>query len=193
MAQRHELSDQLERLQDARNNLSEKLSDPMVAGADRHGLEARIGDIDQRISAVDKQIAAADQQVAQTAGIPGAVVPRPIIHESNEPPMPMVLGGMFIFFCLFPLAIAWSRRLWRRGAAAVAAMPADLMDRISRLDQAVESIAIEVERIGEGQRFMTRVFTESGARIVGPGPAQPVELPAREAAPLRARNPGGPV
>jgi len=33
-------------------------------------------------------------------------------------------------------------------------------DRLARLEQAVESIAIEVERISEGQRFTTRLLAE---------------------------------
>ncbi|MEO6526503.1 MAG: hypothetical protein ABIP93_07755 [Gemmatimonadaceae bacterium] len=33
-------------------------------------------------------------------------------------------------------------------------------DRLMRLEQAVESIAVEVERIGEGQRFLTKLQTE---------------------------------
>jgi hypothetical protein len=33
-------------------------------------------------------------------------------------------------------------------------------DRMLRLEQAVESIAVEVERIGEGQRFLTKLQTE---------------------------------
>jgi hypothetical protein len=33
-------------------------------------------------------------------------------------------------------------------------------DRLARLEQAVESIAIEVERISEGQRFTTKLLTE---------------------------------
>ncbi len=59
-----------------------------------------------------------------------------------------------------------------------------LVDRLTRLDQAVDTIAIEVERISEGQRFLTKVMTENGARALGPGPAQPVEVHAREAAPV---------
>jgi hypothetical protein len=33
-------------------------------------------------------------------------------------------------------------------------------DRLARVEQAVESIAIEVERIGEGQRFVTKLMSE---------------------------------
>lgn len=32
--------------------------------------------------------------------------------------------------------------------------------RLSRVEQAVESIAIEIERIGEGQRFVTKLLSE---------------------------------
>jgi hypothetical protein len=36
-------------------------------------------------------------------------------------------------------------------------------DRMRRLEQAVDSIAIEVERISEGQRFLTRLHSEKQA------------------------------
>jgi hypothetical protein len=41
----------------------------------------------------------------------------------------------------------------------IAPPPAD-DDRMLRLEQAVESIAVEVERIGEGQRFLPKLQTE---------------------------------
>jgi hypothetical protein len=44
------------------------------------------------------------------------------------------------------------------------------------MEHAVEATAVEVERIGEGQRFLTRLFTEGeGARAIGAGAAQPIE------------------
>jgi hypothetical protein len=187
-AQRKELGDQLERLQDQRNNLSEKLQDPMVSGADRKGLETRISDLDARIQAVDKQIAGADAQVAQAAAVPGAVVEEPPVYHDDTPPTGAIVGSLFMLLCVFPITIAFSRRIWRRGGAAIAAIPGELMERISRLDQAVESIAIEVERIGEGQRFMTRVFTDSSARSLAGAPAEPIRQPAKEGAPLHARS-----
>jgi hypothetical protein len=40
------------------------------------------------------------------------------------------------------------------------------------MEQAVEATAVEVERIGEGQRFLTRLFTEGdAARALGTGAA----------------------
>jgi hypothetical protein len=35
-------------------------------------------------------------------------------------------------------------------------------DRLQRLEQAVDAIAVEVERISEGQRFLTKLQTDRG-------------------------------
>jgi hypothetical protein len=44
------------------------------------------------------------------------------------------------------------------------------------MEQALEATAVEVERIGEGQRFLTRLFTEAeAARSISAGAAQPIE------------------
>ena len=37
---------------------------------------------------------------------------------------------------------------------------ADFEDRLERIEQAVDTIAIEMERIGEGQRFVTKLLAE---------------------------------
>ena len=85
---------------------------------------------------------------------------------------------MFIVAVFFPLSVALARRIWKRGAAVVTSFPQELADRLNRLDQSMDSIAIEVERIGEGQRFVTRVLSENG-RALGTGAAQPIDAAAR--------------
>lgn len=174
--QRRELRDQLETLQDSRKELSNQLQDPMVTGADRAGLEKHITELDARISSLDQQIATADAQVASAAAVPGAVVPPPPVIRHGPPDEVYVLGGIFTFVVLMPLSIGYARRLWRRGTAAVSAIPQELMDRLTRLDQAVDSIAVEVERIGEGQRFVTRVLADR--------PPEAIALPNRVVQPV---------
>jgi prefoldin subunit 5 len=173
--QRRELANQLENLEDKRRGLQNQLQDPQVTGVNKTGIETRIAEVDKRIADVDKQLAAADQAVAQQAAVPGAVPP-PERHVREGPPEEVfVLAGMFIVAVFFPLTIAYARRLWKRGSGAVIAFPQELADRLNRLDQAMDSIAIEVERIGEGQRFVTRVMSENG-RSLGAGAAQPVNV-----------------
>ena len=57
-----------------------------------------------------------------------------------------------------PLARAFARRMDRRGSAPQ--IPNDLTAQLNQLTQAVDAIALEVERISEGQRFTTRLLTE---------------------------------
>ena len=42
---------------------------------------------------------------------------------------------------------------------AVDASFADLRDRLQRIEQSIEAVAIEVERVGEAQRFMARLYS----------------------------------
>ncbi|HUF28051.1 MAG TPA: hypothetical protein VMM18_13840 [Gemmatimonadaceae bacterium] len=61
-----------------------------------------------------------------------------------------------------PLVRALARR-WEREAVAPRMIPPELATRLERIEHAVESIAIEVERISEGQRFTTRLLSERNA------------------------------
>ena len=46
-------------------------------------------------------------------------------------------------------------------------------DRIQRLQEAVDAIAVELERVGEGQRFVTKILAERGPEAQGaPRPSQ---------------------
>lgn len=57
-----------------------------------------------------------------------------------------------------PLARAFARRMDRRGEAAAAAP--DTSPRLERIEQAVDAIAVEVERISENQRYASRMMQE---------------------------------
>jgi len=96
----------------------------------------------------------------------------------------LLLPGAYLVWRLAPGRDG--RRLWRRRGAAPPALPPELTDRLTYLEQSVDAVAIEVERIGEGQRFITRSFTENGApREPGEGVAAPTGTTAREVAPVR--------
>jgi hypothetical protein len=56
-----------------------------------------------------------------------------------------------------PIARAHARRMDSRPG-----IPADLSHRLQRMEQSLEAIAVEVERITEGQRFTTKLLAERG-------------------------------
>ena len=87
-----------------------------------------------------------------------------------------MFGTLAMILVFFPLSVALARRIWRRSSAAVAAFPREIGERLLRMEQAIEATSLEVERIGEGQRFLTRLLTEGeGARAIGAGAAQLIE------------------
>lgn len=178
-AQRSELSSQLENLENDRQNLTSQLQASDITDADKKGVEQRLASVDARIAEVDKQLATADAQVARAAAIPGAAVDPPSPPRTGPPEEAFVIMGMLVVFGVFPIAIAYARRIWRRSAKIITTIPQELTDRLMRVEQTVESTSIEIERIGEGQRFMTRVLTE-GAPMHALGHAGKAEaLPVR--------------
>ena len=180
-AQRRVLGSQMENLQQQRNDISSELQSETITGADRKGLEQRITQIDERMANLDKAIVEADAQVAKAAAVPGAAVDPPP-PPRDGPPEEAYVAATFIFIAIFlPLSIAYARRIWRRSTTVVTNIPKELTDRLMRVEQTVESTAIEIERIGEGQRFMTRLFTEG----------QPLHsLPTSAASAVQAGRPG---
>ncbi|HEX3866367.1 MAG TPA: hypothetical protein VHV78_06415 [Gemmatimonadaceae bacterium] len=68
-----------------------------------------------------------------------------------------------------PIARAYSRRIEQQPLAP--AIPPEVSARLERMEQAIDSIAIEVERISEGQRFTTKLLSERTGAGTGTGPS----------------------
>jgi len=182
--QRQVLLDQLERLEDERHGLTNRLQEEATSTVSRQGIEQRITAVDQRIGEVNQQLAGSEREIARVAGIPGAAVkpPSPPQEEDYEEAV-AIIGVTFTMLVLFPLAFAHARRIWRRSAKGVAALPGELMERFARLEQSVDSVAIEVERISEGQRFVTRLMSETRNAPLAAGAAQTPDVRAAQAEP----------
>jgi hypothetical protein len=58
----------------------------------------------------------------------------------------------------FPIARAYAKRM-EHGETGPR-IPSDVSARLERMEQAIDSIAVEVERISEGQRFTTKLLAE---------------------------------
>ena len=72
----------------------------------------------------------------------------------------------------YPLAKAIARRLDRETLQP--RLPSEVTARLERLEQGMDAIAIEIERISEGQRFVTKLLSEKHApssRLPGPSGA----------------------
>ena len=187
---RNALREQANTLASERLRIAERLRQNNAApGPDQEGLEARIKAKDKQLADVEAKLADAEAAVAKTAAVPCVVARSPDFPTIPGTERDMMLGGLFMLLVLFPLSIGFARRLWRRGAAAVANIPRDLSDRLSRLEQSVESVAIEIERIGEGQRFMTNVLVDTvSERALGAGTMEALAIKPRDAAEQQLRK-----
>lgn len=185
-AQESVIRRQLSNLLSERRTVASRLEEASE-GANRTGLERQLNELDTRISDVRKQLATAETNTANAAGVPGAVVVPPPPPQTGPSEGEVVLGLMFMLVVLLPIVIAFSRRIWRRGAAV--GVPKDVTERLSRIEEGVDTMALEVERIGEGQRFVTNLMIEGGPpRALGMGGMEPIELRDRER--VERRTPG---
>jgi hypothetical protein len=73
--------------------------------------------------------------------------------------MEMLLPAIVITLLGLPLVRVFARRLDRRDAVSAPAL-AKIEERLGRLEAGVDSIAVEVERISEGQRFTTKLLAD---------------------------------
>lgn len=175
---RREIANQIEDVEGARQDIASQLRQPGLTAADKAGLDARLKLLDERLIALDKQKTTADEAVAKQAAVPGSIVPDPPRQRNGPPEEVFALGGVFMFVVLFPLTIAYARRIWRRGAPE--GLPKEIYERFTRVEQSLDTIAIEVERVGEGQRFLTRMQSQQADRALGAGAAERVEAGMRE-------------
>ena len=159
-AQREELSDQLQSALRRRSSTAEQL--PTASPVEKPGLEARLKLLDARILQIESEIDRTGQLMAQAPGQLLATSEAPNFQIGGGPPVDVTaISAIVTVFVLAPLAIALARNLWKRGSRAPAPMiDKETAERLRRLEQSIDSIAVEVERISEGQRFVTKLMSE---------------------------------
>ncbi|MEO7367625.1 MAG: hypothetical protein ABIZ36_06695 [Gemmatimonadaceae bacterium] len=161
-SQRNELSNQLTSAADRRHSLSEELK-TAPAGPSRTGLEQRIEVLDKRMVQLESDIATTGQQLsaAPRSAITGA---DDFGNARDIPRNVMQISGMFIVFVLFPIVLTLSRFIWKKSTNSSAPqrqqVSGETDKRLERLEHGVDAIAIEMERVSEGQRFVTRLLSE---------------------------------
>lgn len=140
------------------------------------GLKADLATTRERIQQIRASLA--------TTSIGGASV------AVAEPPLtifglrPSEFQGAAGFLILFPLALACARLIWRRSSRVAATTPLEGSAQLSRLEQAVESIAIEVERISEAQRFSAKLLAGREAEPLADKPRATPRPPRRVVTPI---------
>lgn len=164
-ARRDMLRDQLVRAQNRREELVQQLNRPNP-DAVKVGIQQRLTLIDERIMQLERDQALTERQLTST---PAEVLAstteqrdqRGMMDEDDAAGMAFGTFGLGILLTLILGRIRRRfarRRAGKLGQVAVQGAAASDDPRIERLTQAVDAIALEVERIGEGQRFVTQLL-----------------------------------
>ena len=158
-----DLEMQVGQIAEARSNVSpaerQQFAKPMADATHELAL-TRI-----QLEATQKQIA--ELESARDLARVGATLAPPRLNDNNNMERERMIG-MGSLILLLPLVLAYARRLWHRGGPQ-RSVDLEESPRLQRMELAIESIALEVERIGEAQRFTTKLLAdrqpEAAARI----------------------------
>jgi len=161
--QRSQLADQLDNVSSRRSDIARELAGTGAESA-RQGLQARIDILDQRILQMETDLARTGRELSMVS--PEVLASTGQWNDrggdSSDFGEGMAAGGFSaLFFMSFVLLFL--RRRWKRRAvpARAGALDSDSSQRLQRLEQGMDAIAIEIERVSEGQRFVTRLLSES--------------------------------
>jgi predicted nucleic acid-binding Zn-ribbon protein len=148
-----------------------------VRDAQQQMREARTGD--QHGAAAQAMLGAQQELQAAQAELQRVQselqsAPQVYTEQPPNPPWPtippqasQIATGFFITCAVmvvgWPISRALGRRLERRSSAP--ALESGMSEQLQRIEQAVEAMAIEVERISESQRFLAKLQTKSASAV----------------------------
>jgi hypothetical protein len=112
------------------------------------------------------ELSEAGDVITSTAqGATATLVPPPIPAPVRRKQLPdglvdmmgVIFGAVTVMSLGTPLVKAWARRFERRYEVQ---QNAQIEQRLAAIEQAIETVAVEVERISEGQRFTTKLLSD---------------------------------
>jgi hypothetical protein len=175
LAQRSELERQLSQLNDRRRELQRLRSN--AGDAEARSLEGRIAAMDGRTVKIEDQLGQVNEQVATAmaanpqagsyrfGAFPGTSIDGQIRRDIENAVQDAVAQGMMIgASSILGIYVLWRgfRRfvLRRKPKAAASPVIPDNTVQIQQLQHSLDTIAIEVERISEAQRFSAKLLKE---------------------------------
>lgn len=179
-ARREELSNQLTSVDGRRKKLMDQLDRTEDATAIR-GLQDRLALLDARQLQLESDLAQTGQLLSSASAGTIATTSLPAFFGGLSSNQVMGLSVLSIIFVLFPLAIGVGRAIFKRSQKPAVApqVLTETAQRLERLESSVDAIAIEIERISEGQRFVTKLLSDGqAAPKLGSGQRTPESLRA---------------
>lgn len=167
----NELAGQRNAVNTQRASLSRELR-MARSGPDAAGLEAHIAQLDSRLLGIESDIGDLGRALsAAPNGLPQTTSSTAPARNYGPLSAGQITGISIvgIMFVVGPMVWAMAMIAMRRAARAPAPqIPKDVADRLENMERGIEAVAIEVERIGEGQRFVTQLMSDRARRAALP-------------------------
>jgi len=139
-------------------------------GAEHDVVERQLSDAEHQLEATKSAMAAVDRELSGHQSAPTefssvAITQSPPIFVSGPAALPegalYMAGGVGGGLLLVTLALlVYMRRLARSTRQALTQVESQIASQHATLASGIDAIALEVERLGEGQRFMSRVLSK---------------------------------
>ena len=164
-AKRSELSRQLSSVQGRRDDVAKELSRTTGAGA--NGLEQRLAVMGERIVQLERDIAFNGRELARA---PGELVSEEATVARYGP----FSSGQLTAISIVSIVMVWGPLAWAAARMMLKRThqpkpSPQLLEgtaRLERIEQAVDAMSIEIERISEGQRFVTQLMSSKAPLAV---------------------------
>ncbi|MFL5523702.1 MAG: hypothetical protein ACJ8AF_06255 [Gemmatimonadaceae bacterium] len=159
-ARRDQLNEQLESVTDRRSDIIEQMR--TAPNPAMQGLQAQLAALDSRVLQLEGDLATTGQEIAAASPELISIMgdsPREDTNGSFDDGVGAGVAGTFVTMSLlFFLGFRWWKKSARRRAPQLASADSE---RLQRLEQGMDAVAVEIERISEGQRFVTKLLSES--------------------------------
>lgn len=159
MARRDQLSDQLENVTDRRNNLIEQIK--TVPAQVASGLQGQLNVLDGRILQLERDLGTTGQEIAAASPQLISMAEDRSNEDTNGSFDDGVGAGVAGTFAVMSVLFFFAYRRFRKSRRnrAPLMISAD-SERLQRLEQGMDAVAVEIERISEGQRFVTKLLSD---------------------------------
>jgi hypothetical protein len=166
IGRRSQLNEQLNNVTDRRNDIVEQIrTAPNVA---EPGLTAQLNVLNDQIVQLETDLAATGRQIASASpDLMAMAMEKPAPQNTDDQAVEGMAAGAVSTFVVMATLLLFLRNRWKRrgGAGRTPQLPDDTSPRLARLEQGMDAIAIEIERISEGQRFVTKLLSESRGAV----------------------------
>ncbi len=159
-AKRTELSNQLSSASGRRDNIAEELQ-KTPPGPGRAGLEQRLAVLDNRIAELEQEIAVNGRDLARAKLFTSTA-------DAPDAGYGPFSSGQLTAISIVSIVMVWGPLAWAAARMMIkrANQPKpspQLLEgtaRLERIEHAVDAMSIEIERISEGQRFVTQLMSK---------------------------------